>query len=76
MQESWPVEFVFLLAVPSTDALEYLSLLSSIAGFGHQPEMLARLRGSADAGNIFELLKRISMRPVNRAKDHALILRE
>jgi PTS system fructose-specific IIC component len=76
MQESWPVEFVFLLAVPSTDALEYLSLLSSIAVFGRQPEMLARLRAAADARSIFELLQKIAVRPANRAKDPALLPKE
>ena len=63
LQESWPVEFVFLLAVPSTDALDYLSLLSSIAGFGRQPEMLARLRAATDAQSIFELLKKLRCVP-------------
>jgi mannitol/fructose-specific phosphotransferase system IIA component (Ntr-type) len=48
MKESWPVEHVFLLAVPPTDASNYLSLLSGIAGFGRRPEMLARLHAAAD----------------------------
>jgi mannitol/fructose-specific phosphotransferase system IIA component (Ntr-type) len=63
MKESLSVEYVFLLAVPSTDASDYLSLLSGIAGFGRQPEMLAKLRTAADARRIFGLLKEINVRP-------------
>ena len=63
MKESLSVEYVFLLAVPSTDASDYLFLLSGIAGFGHQPEMLAKLRTAADARCIFGLLKEINVRP-------------
>jgi mannitol/fructose-specific phosphotransferase system IIA component (Ntr-type) len=56
---SWPVTQVFLLAVPATDALDQLSLLSGIAGLVRQPELLARLGAAADAGEMFELLKEI-----------------
>jgi mannitol/fructose-specific phosphotransferase system IIA component (Ntr-type) len=63
MKESWPVEYVFLFAVPPTDASNYLSLLSGIASFGRQPEMLAKLHAAADPGCIFELLKEITVRP-------------
>ena len=62
MQESWPVEYVFLLAVPPTNALDYLSLLSGIASFGCRPELLARLRAAADTLCIFDLLKEIKVR--------------
>ena len=55
------MEHVFLIAVPSTDALEHLALLSGIAGFIRRPEMLARLRAAADAREMFELLKEISV---------------
>jgi mannitol/fructose-specific phosphotransferase system IIA component (Ntr-type) len=60
---SWLVDHVFLIAVPATDALEYLALLSSIANFGRQTGLLAKLRSAADAGSIFELLKQIQARP-------------
>ena len=53
---SWPVDHVFLLAVPSTAAQEHLSLLSGIAGFANQPEMLARLRAATGAHGMFEIL--------------------
>ena len=59
---SLSVEYVFLLAVPPTDASDYLSLLSCIARLGSLPEMMARLRTAADAGQIFELLKESRVR--------------
>jgi len=57
---SLSVEYVFLLAVPPTDATNYLSLLSGIAGFASQPEMMARLHAAADVQGIFALLGEIS----------------
>jgi len=62
MQESWPVEYIFLLAVPPTDGLDYLSLLSGIAGFSRRPELLARLHAATDARCIYDLLKEITVR--------------
>jgi len=63
ISESWSVEYVFLLAVPSTEAMNHLALLSGIAGLGRQPEMLARLHVAADARGILDLLKEINVRP-------------
>lgn len=63
LRASWSVKYVFLLAVPSTDALNYLSLLSSLARLGRQPEMLDRLRLAAGTQDIFELLQEIRVRP-------------
>jgi mannitol/fructose-specific phosphotransferase system IIA component (Ntr-type) len=62
MKESLSVEYVFLLAVPPTDASNYLFLLSGIASFGSRPGMLARLHTAADARCIFDLLKEINVR--------------
>ena len=56
---SLSVEYIFLLAVPPTDASNYLSLLSGIASFVSRPEILARLHTAADARCIFEMLKEI-----------------
>jgi mannitol/fructose-specific phosphotransferase system IIA component (Ntr-type) len=63
MKESAAVKYIFLLAVPPTDASNYLSLLSGIASIGSRPEMLARLQTAADARRIFNLLKEIKVRP-------------
>jgi PTS system fructose-specific IIC component len=60
---SRPVEFVFLVAVPPTDASEYLSLLSSIASFCSERDMLTQLRAATDARKMFDLLKATQVRP-------------
>jgi mannitol/fructose-specific phosphotransferase system IIA component (Ntr-type) len=61
-RSSWPVQLVFLLAVPATDAAGYLQLLASLARLGQQPEHLAQLRGAADAAAILAVLQQIRMR--------------
>lgn len=58
---SWPVTQVFLIAVPATDALDHLTLLSGIAGLARQSGRLARLNAAVDAREMFELLKEISV---------------
>ena len=63
MRGSWTVDCVFLIAVPATDAREYLSLLSGIAAFGHRPEMLQQFRAAADAESVFELLQESRVHP-------------
>jgi len=40
------VQLVFLLAVPATDAADYLHLLASLARLGQEPERLAQLRNA------------------------------
>jgi PTS system nitrogen regulatory IIA component len=56
------VQFIFLLAVPATDAASYLHLLASLARLGQQPELLAELRATGDAGGILAVLERIRLR--------------
>ncbi len=60
---SWPVQFVFLLAVPATDAASYLHLLSSLARLGKMPELLAELRSGGDTASLLAVLERIKLRP-------------
>ena len=52
IKESWSVEYVFLIAVPSTEALNHLALLSGIARPG-RPAGKARPapRGGGRAGS-------------------------
>ena len=38
---SWPVQLVFLLAVPTTDAASYLHVLASLARLGQQPDTIS-----------------------------------
>jgi PTS system nitrogen regulatory IIA component len=59
---SWPVQFVFLLAVPATDAALYLHLLASLARLGQQPGLLAELRASENVDAILSVLERIKLR--------------
>ena len=61
-RSSWPVQLVFLLAVPATDAAGYLHLLASLARLGQQPEVLAQLRGAAETEAILAVLQTIRMR--------------
>jgi mannitol/fructose-specific phosphotransferase system IIA component (Ntr-type) len=61
-KSSWPVQFVFLLAVPATDAAGYLHLLASLARLGQQPEVLAQLRAAESANAVLAVLENIRMR--------------
>lgn len=60
---SWPVQCVFLLAVPATDATAYLHLLASLARLGQQNGMLTQLRSAASARTILSVLEQIKLRP-------------
>ena len=59
---SWPVEFIFLLAVPVTDAAAYLHLLASLARLGQQPDLLTELRGAENAADILRIFERVKLR--------------
>lgn len=59
---SWPVQFIFLLAVPATDAANYLHLLASLARLGQQPGLLAELRAAECAEAVWAVLQRVRMR--------------
>jgi mannitol/fructose-specific phosphotransferase system IIA component (Ntr-type) len=56
-RSSWPVQLVFLIAVPATDAAGYLHLLASLARLGQQPDILAQLREADDAETILASLQ-------------------
>ena len=58
----WPVQFIFLLAVPATDAANYLHLLASLARLGQQPGLLDELRAANTPEAILAVLKRVRMR--------------
>jgi mannitol/fructose-specific phosphotransferase system IIA component (Ntr-type) len=61
-RSSWPVQLVFLLAVPATDAAGYLHLLASLARLGQQPDLLAQLRTAENAEAVLGALQRIKLR--------------
>ena len=58
----WPVQFVFLLAVPATDAANYLHLLASLARLGQETGLLARLRLAESPEAMLAVLQGIRMR--------------
>lgn len=57
-----PVRFVFLNAVPESDAMGYLKLLSAMARLGKDHTLLEQLRTAASARDILELFARIPLR--------------
>lgn len=57
-----PVQFIFLLAVPATDAAAYLHLLGSLARLGQQAGLLARLRTAETPDAILSVLEQIRIR--------------
>lgn len=59
----WPVEFVFLLAVPATDAASYLHLLASLARLGQEPQLLSRLRRTESAAGMLAVLEQVKLHP-------------
>jgi fructose PTS system EIIBC or EIIC component len=59
---SWPIEFVFLLAVPATDAARYLHLLASLARLGQRPDYLQELRAASAAEEISRVLGKVTIR--------------
>lgn len=59
---SWPIEFVFLLAVPATDAARYLHLLASLARLGQRPDYLEELRAASSAEDIMRVLGKVTIR--------------
>jgi mannitol/fructose-specific phosphotransferase system IIA component (Ntr-type) len=61
-KRSWPVQLIFLLAVPATDAAGYLHLLASLARLGQQPDVLAQLRAAENVQAILAALGNIRMR--------------
>jgi len=61
-RSSWGVRFVFLLAVPATDAASYLQLLASLARLGQQTGLLEELGSAADGEAILNVLEKVKVR--------------
>ncbi len=51
------VQFVFLVAIPATDATTYLQLLAGIARLGNRPHVLAQLRAAVTSSDVLRLLE-------------------
>jgi mannitol/fructose-specific phosphotransferase system IIA component (Ntr-type) len=59
---SYPVQLIFLLAVPATDAASYLHLLASLAKLGQHTDILAELRVADSAEAVLAALQQIRLR--------------
>ena len=59
---SFSVQFVFLNAVPTTNTLGYLKLLSAMARLGKEPALLEQFKAAAGAKELMELLAKIPVR--------------
>ena len=60
---SWPVQCIFLLAVPATDATTYLQLLASLARLGQQNGTVERLRHAENAEDLLAIFEQVRLRP-------------
>lgn len=60
-KSSWPVQLIFLLAVPATDAVRYLQLLANLARLGQEPGLLEELRSAPTAEMILSILERVGV---------------
>ena len=56
------VRLVFLIAVPATDATQYLLLISSLARLAKDGGLVARLQKAQDAAQMLEVLQHVGMR--------------
>jgi mannitol/fructose-specific phosphotransferase system IIA component (Ntr-type) len=61
-KSSWPVQLVFLLAVPATDAACYLHLLATLAKLGQEPKRVAELLAAPDAVAVMAILEKARIR--------------
>jgi mannitol/fructose-specific phosphotransferase system IIA component (Ntr-type) len=56
------VRLVFLIAVPATDATQYLLLASGLARLSNDRALLARLQSACDTFQMLEVLQDVSLR--------------
>jgi mannitol/fructose-specific phosphotransferase system IIA component (Ntr-type) len=60
-QFTHPVRLVFLLAVPATEPVPYLAMLSGVAQLAKDSRLLDSIRGAVDTGSILEVFSRITL---------------
>ena len=56
------VRLVFLLAVPATDATQYLQLISGLVRLSKDAALVARLHAARDTFQIIEVLQQVALR--------------
>jgi mannitol/fructose-specific phosphotransferase system IIA component (Ntr-type) len=57
-----PVDLVFLIAIPESDATAYLNLISGLARLGRETTLLKKLHTAPDAVQLFSVLKEVKVR--------------
>jgi len=63
-----PVHLVFLVAVPATDSVGYLALLSALTKLGKNEVLRRRFLAAEDAAEIYSLLKTVEL-PIVRSAE-------
>lgn len=61
-KSAWPVQLVFLVAIPATDAACYLHLLASLARLGQHAELVEELRATEESEAILAVFDKIKIR--------------
>lgn len=56
------VRLVFLIAVPATDATQYLPLISGLARLGRDSRLVARLQAATDSSQMLVALQQVELR--------------
>jgi mannitol/fructose-specific phosphotransferase system IIA component (Ntr-type) len=59
---AWPVQFIFLIAVPATDAAGYLHLLACLSRLGQTTALLNELRSAPNGAGMLAVLEKLSLR--------------
>ena len=62
-----PVRLVFLLAVPATDATQYLLLISGLARLGSDEKLVAQLHAARDPEGLLAVLRQVELRTLPSA---------
>jgi PTS system fructose-specific IIC component len=56
------VRLVFLIAVPATDSIQYLQLISGLARLAKDSRLVEKLHAAQDTIQVFEVLQQITLR--------------
>jgi mannitol/fructose-specific phosphotransferase system IIA component (Ntr-type) len=61
------VNLIFLIAIPATDATQYLALISALVRLCKDPFLLSQLQAGSDSQSMFDVLNRVDVRtnPIN-----------
>ena len=60
---SGAVRLVFLMAVPATDATQYLRLISGLARLAQTPRLVQQLHAAQTAAQVLAVLQQVELRP-------------